>query len=126
MLRSAPTLPAILTMSLLLGSAGGCLLISPLDDLPHSSAGASSGASSQGGVPSIDVHGGAAGEAGERAAAGQPGSGGCQSDADCLKDAGEEPYRCRSSNHTCVPAKSEVCPIVEGPFKEPGAIYFGA
>jgi len=128
--------PRVLRAALLLSAACvgavGCLVVSPLEELPAAAgkggksaggmnaAGTASGASSLGGA--------AAGEAGEAVSAGMTGQGSqeCLTNAECQRKNASEPYRCRPSDHTCVALKSEACPLAYGDAANPDAIYFGA
>jgi hypothetical protein len=131
MRRPAPGRAVALAASMLLASASGCLVIFPLDDRPTPGPrGGQAGVSvaPSGGAAGEPAHGegGAAGQ--QSSLAGQPSSGSCKTDADCIasKGNGGEAYRCRSSDHTCVMAKSETCPVIRGSFDNPNAIYIGA
>jgi hypothetical protein len=128
----------VLRLLLLLGGplsgGAGCLLVSPLDSLPEA-AGKGAGGQNAGGEngagtsPGGDSLGGAAkGVAGEGASAGQAGDSSteCVSNAECVKKHTDLPYRCRPSDHTCVPLRSDPCTLVYGDFKDPNAVYFGA
>jgi hypothetical protein len=121
--------------------AAGCLVVTPLDDLPgEKAADDRGGAGHAGGGQAGMSEGGAAGEGGQAqgATAGTSGSGGtsgsagtpplgsCQTNAECVEAAADEPYRCRPSDHTCVALRSDACPIVTGAVSNPNAVYFGA
>jgi len=125
-----------------LASATGCLIVTPLDDLPQAHAGSSQGGSSRGGTSQGGTsqggknvagsaeagEGGAAGQAGKTPDGGAPSSTGCTSNAECVRAATDEPARCRASDHACVALKNDACPVVVGE-KDAGnanAIYFGA
>lgn len=104
-----------------LGSAAGCLVVSPLDEIPEREGRSAGGDTSR------------AGEAPLAGEAGQPSFGGsgnstneCETNADCVRPAAGAAYRCRPSDHTCVPLYSDECPLVYGPSEHPRAIYFGA
>ncbi|HEX2872802.1 MAG TPA: hypothetical protein VHP33_16180 [Polyangiaceae bacterium] len=114
--------------------AAGCLVVTPLDDLPaekatNSRGGAGNASSGHAGTP-------AGGEGGEGAqpnggSGGLSGTGGvapgsCQTNAECVEANADEPYRCRPSDHTCVALRTDDCPIVTGAVSNPNAIYFGA
>ena len=122
---------AALLSAAALASAAGCLVVTPLDDLPSEQAGsAGSGAnagSGHGGTKPTSGTGGAA-HAGEAPSAGEAGSssGECKTNAQCVARAADEPARCRPSDHTCVTLKNEACPIAIGKAEDPNAIYFGA
>ena len=117
-----------------LSGAAGCLLVSPLDDLPGA-AGKNAGGQNAGGqngagtstASSGDSQGGA-GVAGETSSAGQAGdrSTECVSNAECAEKNNDRPFRCRPSDHTCVSLRSDTCTPVYGDFKDPNAVYFGA
>ncbi|RYZ09139.1 MAG: ABC transporter substrate-binding protein [Myxococcales bacterium] len=110
-------------------SGGGCLLVTPLDELP-AMRGEAPSTSGSGGV----ADGGASaagGAAGEMSGAGSGGSGifpdgTCQTNAQCIAEAADEPARCRPSDHKCVPLRDEACPVVVGEAEDPNAVYFGA
>lgn len=116
-------LPALLLSAAL--SAGGCLLVTPLDDLPASGGTSSSGT----GTGGVSFAGGVGGEAGEPSGGGSGGllpGGPCQTNAECVAAAADEPARCRPSDHQCVTLRHETCPIVVGDAADPNAVYFGA
>lgn len=108
-------------------SATGCLLVTPLDDLP-----AAGGAQSKGGSGGTDEGGtstGGGGEAGERPSGGSGGAlpnGRCETNAQCIAANADEPARCRPSDHQCVSLRHDNCPIVVGDAADPNAVYFGA
>jgi len=123
-----------------LGSSAivGCLVVTPLDDLPSAHGGtASNGGSSNGG----SSHGGSsdagaapnatAGDGGRtttKPASGGDSSGGpCQTNAECVRGNADEPARCRASDHTCVALRSDTCSVVLGADSaaDPNAIVFG-
>jgi hypothetical protein len=109
---------------LLVVSFAGCLVVSPLDDLPEQkggSGGGGGGNSSQAGSSSP-----AAGEAGEPSGGHGPTPAGCLTNEDCVQGSGDIPYRCRQADHKCVRLSSDECPVVLGPVEHPNAIYFGA
>jgi ABC-type branched-subunit amino acid transport system substrate-binding protein len=54
------------------------------------------------------------------------GAGGCTTNAECVERGASEPYRCRHSDRRCVKLKTDECPLVYGPFKDPNAVYFGS
>jgi len=134
------TLRAALCVTVALSGAAGCLLVTPLDELPaaaggashsgKSAGGASTGGTSEGGATSgSSMLGGAgAGDGGEpmNVAGESNGSGECRSNADCIRQSADEPYRCRPSDHTCVALKNEACPLAYGNAGDPNAIFFGA
>mgnify|MGYP001546845719 CR=1 FL=1 len=133
---------ALLIGAAVLGAAG-CLVVTPLDDLPgekiaDNRGGEAHAGSGHGGT----TQGGEAGEGGEGAQpqggsgatsgnAGNSGTGGiapgaCQTNAECVQANADEPYRCRPSDHTCVALRTDACPLVFGAVSNPNAIYFGA
>jgi len=130
-------LRATLLLALGLSGAAGCLVVSPLDDLP-ASVGGSAGGTSAGGrnasgtntggtAPGKTSSGGsAAADASEGAQAGSAGSGECLTNAECVRRGADDPYRCRPSDHTCVALKNGACPLAYGDAADPNAIYFGA
>lgn len=112
-----------------LAPAVGCLVVTPLDDLPSSVGGKSSGGSASGGKGSgtggTASHAGSGGTGGTAAGGKPPGDESCQTNEDCVKlynDVG----RCRQSDHQCVKLRTPQCPVVYGDAKSPNAIYFGA
>lgn len=127
---------------LLAGAASGCVLIDPLGDFqepPSAATGgdagnAEGGSTSQGGSGATggsqtDGGAGSGGEAtGGSGAAG--GEGACASNRDCVDIVGadpvEEPYRCRPSDHTCVPLKSPECLLAYGDATDDDAVFLGA
>jgi ABC-type branched-subunit amino acid transport system substrate-binding protein len=120
----------VLSLSVALGGAAGCLVVYPLEDLPAASgksAGgeAAGGTSPTGGVPAGGAPGG---EAGDGTIAGSSGNSGeqCQTNAECVRQNEDVPYRCRPSDHTCVTLLSDTCVLAYGDFKDPNAVYFGA
>jgi hypothetical protein len=128
-------LRATLSLVIALGVASGCLVVSPLDELPaggksaggKSSSGPNAGDTSAGGTASgAEAVGGTA--AGEGASAGTAGTGTneCVTNAECVKRNATEPYRCRPSDNTCVALKTDACPLAYGDAASPNAIYFGA
>jgi hypothetical protein len=122
-----------LVISSLLGAAlagGGCLLVTPLEQLPAASGGAQnnggSGGADDGGSGTVA---GASGAGGEPSGPGNGGSrpgGACATNAECIAAAADEPARCRASDKRCVPLAHETCPIVVGDAADPNAVYFGA
>jgi hypothetical protein len=50
----------------------------------------------------------------------------CTTNAECVELGASEPYRCRPSDGRCVSLKTNECPLVYGPFKDPNALYFGS
>lgn len=124
---------AIRAWAMLLGgvlaSAAGCLVVTPLDDLPSKAASVNRGGASQASAGEAgSEQGGSLGVAGKTAQSGSGGttSGECKTNAECVKSAADEPYRCRPSDHTCVSLRSEACPLVVGEVADPNAVYFGA
>lgn len=113
-----------------LAGVTGCLVVTPLDDLPQVKSAAGQGGSGQGGKSSGGSRpvGGtdAAGQAGEAPSGGAPDPGGCTTNAECVRLAADEPARCRPSDHTCVALKNDACPIAVGDTASPNAVYFGA
>ena len=138
MLTKQRALRAALLVGLGLGGAGGCLIVSPLDDLPASvdgsaggtnAGGESAGGKSTGGTAAgkTSSGGSAAAEAGGGTQAGRAGAGGgCLTNAECVRRSADDPYRCRPSDHTCVALKNGACPLAYGDAADPNAIYFGA
>jgi hypothetical protein len=125
-----PRLRSALLVTMACGAFAGCLVVTPLDDLPEAVGGAGPAGSAQGGSSqSGAAHGGApdAGEAGA-ASAGAPDPGGnqCETNADCVRKNADEPARCRPSDHTCVTLRDDFCPVVWGDSADPNAIFFGA
>ena len=129
----------------LLGALGsslfaGCLVVTPLDDLPSKSAagGATSAGSHHGGASSAgSAQSGAATNAGEggTGTAAAPGQGGqdangtaCETNAQCVSRNGDQGARCRPSDNTCVSLRSDNCTAVinENRASDPNAIVFGA
>lgn len=117
--------------------AAGCLVVTPLDDLPTEKATDNRGGTAHAG----NGHAGSSegGEGGEGAqptggtsgSSGTAGTGGiapgeCQTNAECSEANADEPYRCRPSDHTCVALRTDECPIVLGAVNDPNAVYFGA
>lgn len=119
-----------LVVGAVLTGVTGCLVITPLDDLPQVKSAAGQGGSSQGGknAGGTTPTGGsnAAGQGGETPSGGAPNPDGCTSNAECVRLSNDDPARCRPSDHTCVRLKNEACPIVVGDAASPNAIYFGA
>jgi hypothetical protein len=111
-------------------AVSGCLVLTPLDELPDAKAGSGQGGSSHGGqISSGDTHAGgapAAGEGGETPNGGAPNPDECTSNAECVRRAADEPARCRPSDHTCVALKNDACPLAFGDAAADNAIYFGA
>lgn len=111
----------------LLGLASGCLVVAPLDELRQAPAsngdgGSDGGTAAQGGSAPVNKAGNAPAAAGEN---NPPGD--CKTHADCAKGGGGEPYICRASDHQCIVAKNEFCPVVQGQgWNDPNAIYLGA
>jgi hypothetical protein len=117
-------------------SAAGCLLVTPLEDLPGpvplgGSGGkppmsGQAGAADDGGEGATGAEAGSGGASGEGGTAGSPTDGGpCQTNAECMQRFAEEPARCRPSDHTCVPLLNDVCPLAYGYPEDPNAIFFG-
>lgn len=128
MLRRSQFKTARWMTGLVVGSAAGCMLTSPLDELPGAptpdqSEGGSSGSSSTAGAPS-----GGTGSLSDAGAGGAPPipEGECNTNADCLLGSGEVPYRCRPSDKTCQMLKTSECPVVEGNYADPNALFFGS
>jgi hypothetical protein len=112
-------------------NVGGCLVVTPLDEVPSDTAGSSQGGSAgsaHGGNDPTSGSGGIndAGDAGIAGEAGTTSVGECQTNAQCMARAADEPARCRPSDHVCVPLKNDACPIVIGNAAHANAIYFGA
>jgi hypothetical protein len=111
----------------------GCMFVAPLDEYPSGehtsptnggSGNPSGGAVALGGA--VDM-GGMAGMAGApESAAGSGNTGGCQTNLDCVANSADEPYLCRSADHSCVALKTEECPLAYGDASDPNAIFFGA
>ena len=122
---------AALLATAVLANVAGCLVVTPLDDVPSDTAGSSpagSAGSGHGGSKPTSGSGGVS-DAGEAPSAGEAGTssvGECQTNAQCVARAVDEPARCRPSDHICVPLKNDVCPIVVGDFANANALYFGA
>jgi hypothetical protein len=119
----------------LLASASGCLLVTPLDDLPPATsadggaAGSAHGGKNQAGTTVLPE----AGAAGDAPSTGGSSGGGapinslpCATNAECVKRASDEPAICRQEDHVCVPLKSNECQVVSGNASSPNAIVFGA
>ena len=103
--------------------------------------GTQGGASGKGGAP---TQGGSAGKGGGGARGGKGGSGGsdepagaagdggtpgdngCSTNDECVKLGGSEPYQCRHEDGSCVPLKTNDCPLVYGDYRHPNPIYFGS
>jgi hypothetical protein len=122
---------ATLLAGALLATAAGCLVVTPLDDVPGAEAGAAQGGSkagaNQGGGSSALSGVGGATEPGEAGSAGEPVSDGhCETNLECSKRNADAPARCRPSDHTCVPLKSDECPVIIGKDKHANALYLGA
>ncbi len=122
-MRTGTSWRALGWAALSLGAGGGCLLVTPLDDLPTKSA-ASSGAGGGGKGQVIPV-GGSESPGG---AGGAPDSGECRTNADCAALGAGAPYLCRPSDHACVPLLSEACTLAYDAenAKDPNAVFFGA
>ncbi|HEY5956947.1 MAG TPA: hypothetical protein VIV60_10360, partial [Polyangiaceae bacterium] len=96
-----------------------------------SGAGGTSGAgtSGVGGIGGVTANGGAAGMAMVVSTAGAAGASaveGCTSNAECVASHMGEPYACLSPGKSCVPLKTEACPLVFGDYQHENAVYFGA
>ncbi len=112
----------------------GCLVVTPLDDLPSktqsSTTGGSShggkGGSSNGGTGGTDTSSGGSGATG--ATAGKPpvDDGPCKTNVECMDRNFDEPQRCRPSDNKCIPLATPDCPVVYGNAASPNAVYFGA
>jgi len=126
----------LLLLAIALGGVAGCLLVSPLDELPGgggtNAGGNGPGGEHAGGMPSdssgSSFGGAAAGEAGDGGTAGESSSvRECETNLECFKKNDEQPSRCRPSDHTCVKLRSPTCTLNYGEgHKDPNAIYFGA
>jgi hypothetical protein len=122
------------------------LLVTPLGDFeeasPHAAAkgGSSTGGSSEGGTRPTGGGGGGgtsdggSGDVGGDGGAGDGGGGnggvgGCVTNRDCVDilrmTTGEEPARCRPTDHTCVPLRSPECLLVYGDPSVEDAIFLG-
>lgn len=132
---------------------GGCLLLTPLDDFEKGTGseagrggggsgrggGSGTSASGEGGVP---VGAGQAGEStsagaggddgGDAGASGAPAGGsagapptGCRSNAECITNGANDPYRCRPDGE-CARLKTSECPLVYGDVQSRNAIYIGS
>lgn len=128
MLRQRQVKTAWWMTGLVVGSAAGCMLTSPLDELPDApspdqSEGGSSGSSATAGAPSGGTDG--TSEAGAGGAPPAP-AGECRTNADCTEGSGDVPYRCRPSDKTCQPLKTGECPVAEGNYADPNALFFGS
>jgi hypothetical protein len=113
-------------VTLACGAFAGCLVVTPLDDLPDATRGTGAAGSADGG--SLAAHGGAsdAGEPATSPGGADPGENQCETNADCVRKNADEPARCRPSDHTCVTLRDESCPVVWGDAADPNAIFFGA
>ena len=131
-----------------LGVAVSCMVFAPLEDPPEDDPGAGgTGAQGNGGTGAKGTGGSSEGGAGEGGAGdtgntggtagsgtgGTAGSGGsagatgeCTTNAECVERGAGEPYRCRPSDHSCVPLKTSECPLAYGDAADPNAIFFGA
>ena len=115
-----------------LAMMGGCLVVTPLDELPQPTSRERGGASgNDGGVTGASPE--SAGAGGENAAGeslggagGKGGTGSCTTNAECIERAEDEPAICRPSDHTCVTLATPDCPLVYGNAADPNAIVFGA
>ncbi|HMA96148.1 MAG TPA: hypothetical protein VKP30_25855 [Polyangiaceae bacterium] len=81
-----------------------------------------------GGDGSLAAVGGAtaATDAGSAGSAGTNAGEGCTSNADCVATHLGEPYACLTPGKSCVPLKTEACPLVFGDYQHENAVYFGA
>lgn len=106
----------------------GCLVVTPLDDLPSQANNTTNhgGSSSGGSTNTNGATSGDAGAAGEASAGQPPVDSSCQTNAECVKRASDEPARCRPSDHQCVKLRTPECPVVYGKVSSPNAVYFGA
>lgn len=117
-------------------TVGGCLVVTPLDELPRASSGGHGGNAGRGGssAGSAPNEGGAGGEsAGSAGSAGnsggtggKTGNGPCTTNAECVARNSDEPAICRASDHTCVVLATPECPLAYGNAADPNAIVFGA
>jgi hypothetical protein len=57
---------------------------------------------------------------------GTPGDNGCSTNDECVKLGGNEPYLCRHEDRTCVPLKTNDCPLAYGDYRHENPIYFGS
>jgi hypothetical protein len=117
--------------------AAGCLLVTPLDDLPAprpsdgrggeaSVAGAGPGGAEDGGDGATGGSSGSAGKGGSGGGAGTtPSDDPCETNAECMQRFAQEPARCRPSDQQCVPLLNDVCPLAYGKAEDPNAIFFG-
>lgn len=76
-------------------------------------------------LPPTDAPGGAAGAlggdlGGAGGAAAAPARDSCESHADCTRTHADEPYHCRASDRSCVPLRTEACPLVLRPTSSSG------
>lgn len=113
-----------LSWALLAASAvGGCLLVTPLDDLPTAH-----GSTGGGGMPGQILPLAGESSGGVDGVGGTPDSNQCDSNADCAERGAGAPYRCRMSDHTCTPLLNEACPLAydEKNAADPQAIFVGA
>jgi len=121
----APLLAAVASL------LAGCMFIAPLDEYPDAdkiTPGAVAGGNSGG------AGGGLGGAAGANDNAGGPDAGapnggdtgGCRTNQDCVASSADEPYLCRTADHSCVALKTEECPLAYGTVSDPNAIVFGA
>ncbi len=132
---AASTNWALLIGAAVVGAAG-CLVVTPLDELPAEKLTDSRGGTGHAGSGHAGTTAGAAGGEGGEGPLPTGGSGGtsgtagtagsCQTNAECVEANADEPYRCRPSDHTCVALRNDECPIVTGDVSNPNAIYFGA
>ena len=114
----------------------GCMFVAPLDEYPSGKATPTTtgGSSNLGGAAgALDNTGGSMVIAGAADSAGTSNAGapsggdtGCRTNQDCVASSADEPYLCRSADHTCVALKTEECPLAYGDASDPNAIFFGA
>lgn len=89
------------------------------------SSGKGAGSSGKGGKGGQAGAGGSGNDGGSGEAGAPGGTGGCTTNAECVERAHGDPYRCEASEGRCVKLKTDECPLVYGPFKDPNAVYFG-
>lgn len=117
-----------LLASVVLATVGGCLVVTPLDELPQNSSSSGGASSGRGGNASAGSSVLPEGGVGAEPAGGQPasGAGGCKSNAECVAENADEPAICRQRDHACVPLTTPKCPLAYGDAADPNAIVFGA
>jgi hypothetical protein len=111
--------------ALTIAAGSGCLIVTPLEDLPEAQVAGSAQGGSGGKPAQVIPEGGGDSASG---AGGTPASGECRTNADCAAQGAGAPYLCRASDRTCAPLLSEACPLAyDGAnAQDPNAIFFGA